>query len=64
MCGSPTNIQSHIVDIFKPSQPPLFIYPSYTQDLDHYNPHKRHKRESKQKKASHVNLALVPCEIH
>jgi hypothetical protein len=62
--GSPSNIPSHIVDIFKPSQPPLFIDPSYTQDLDHYNPHKCHKSESKQKIASRVSLALVPCEIH
>jgi hypothetical protein len=62
--GSPSNIQSHIVDIFNPSQPPLFIDPSYTQDLDHYNPHKCNKSESKQKKASRVSLALVPCEIH
>jgi hypothetical protein len=60
----PSNIPCHLVDILKPSQPPLFIDPSYTQDLDHYNPHKRHKRESKQKKASSVSLALVPCEIH
>jgi hypothetical protein len=57
-------LQSHIVDISKHSQPPLFVDPSYTQDLDHYNPHKCHKRESKQKKASCENLALVPCEIH
>jgi hypothetical protein len=63
-CGSPSNIPSHIVDISKPSQPPLFIDPSYTQDLDHYNPHKCHKRESKQKKTSRVSLAIVPCEIH
>jgi hypothetical protein len=49
---SPSNIPSHIVDISKPSQPPLFIDPSYTQDLNHYKPHKCHKRESKQKKAS------------
>jgi hypothetical protein len=61
---SPSHIPSHIVDIFKPSQPPLFIDPSYTQDLDHYKPHKCHKRESKQKKASCESLALVPCEIH
>jgi hypothetical protein len=62
---SPTasNIPSHIVDIFKLSQPPLFIGPSYTQDLDHHKPHKCHKRESKQKKASCESLALVPCEI-
>jgi hypothetical protein len=46
-CGRPSNIPSHIVDISKPSQPPLFIDPSYTQDLDHYNQHKCHKRESK-----------------
>jgi hypothetical protein len=57
--GSPSNIPSHIVDISKLSHPPLFIDPSYTQDLDHYNPHKCHKRESKHKKASHVSLALV-----
>jgi hypothetical protein len=63
-CGSPSITPSHLVDILKPSQPPLFIDPSYTQDLDHYNPHKCHKRESKQKKASRVSLALVPCEIH
>ena len=63
-CGSPSNIPSHLVDIFKPSQPLLFIDPSYTQDLDHYNSHKCHKRESKQKKAPRVSLALVPCEIH
>jgi hypothetical protein len=62
-CGSPSNIPSHIVDISKPSQPPLFIDPSYTQDLDHYKPHKCHKRESKQKRASSKSLALVPCEI-
>jgi hypothetical protein len=64
MCGSPSNIPSHIVDISKPSQPPLFIDPSYTQDLDHYKLHKCHKRESKQKKASYESLALVPYEIH
>jgi hypothetical protein len=63
-CGSPSNIPSHIVDISKPSQPPLFIDPSYIQDLDHYNQHKCHKREIKQKKATRVSLALVPCEIH
>ena len=62
--GSPSNIPSHLVDIFKPSQPPLFIDLSYTQDLDHYNPHKCHKRENKQKKVSCESLALVPCEIH
>jgi hypothetical protein len=62
--GSPSNIPSHLVDIFKPSQPPLFIDPSYTQDLDHYNQHKCHKRESKQERATHLSLALVPCEIH
>jgi hypothetical protein len=62
--GSPSNIPSHIVDISKPSQPTPFIDPSYTQDLDHYKPHKCHKRESKQKKASCESLALVPCEIH
>jgi hypothetical protein len=63
-CGSPSNIPSHIVDISKPSQPPLFIDPSYTQDLDHYNLHKCHKREIKQKRATGVSLALVPCDIH
>jgi hypothetical protein len=42
-CGSPSNIPSHIVDISKPSQPLLFIDPSYTQDLDHYHLHKCHK---------------------
>jgi hypothetical protein len=62
--GSPSNIPSHIVDISKPSQPPLFIDPSFTQDLDHYNQHKCHKRESKQERATRVSLALVPCEIH
>jgi hypothetical protein len=62
--GSSSNIPSHIVDISKPSQPHIFIDQSYTQDLNHYNPHKRHKRECKQKKASRVSLALVPCEIH
>jgi hypothetical protein len=46
MRGSPSNIPSHLVDIFKPFQPHLFIDPSYTQDLDHYNQHKCHKRES------------------
>jgi hypothetical protein len=55
---------SHIVDISKPSQPPIFIDPSYTQDLDHYNQYKCHKREIKQKRATRVSLALVPCEIH
>jgi hypothetical protein len=45
-CGSPSNIPSHIVDISKPSQPPLFIDRSYTQDLDHYNQHKCHKKRS------------------
>jgi hypothetical protein len=34
------------------------------QDLDHYNQHKCHKRESKQERATHLSLALVPCEIH
>jgi hypothetical protein len=63
-CGSPSNIPSHIVDISKPSQPLLFIDPSYTQDLDHYHLHKCHKREIKQKRATRVSLALVPCEIH
>jgi hypothetical protein len=61
---SPSNIPSHLVDIFKPSQPHLFIDPSYTRDLDHYNQHKCHKRESKQERATHLSLALVPCEIH
>jgi hypothetical protein len=61
---SPSNIPSHIVDIFKPSQPPLFIDPSYTQDLDHYNQHKCHKREIKQKKDSRFSLAIEPCENH
>jgi hypothetical protein len=51
--GSPSNIPSHLVDILKPSQPHIFIDPSYTQDLDHYNQHKCHKRESKQKRATH-----------
>jgi hypothetical protein len=46
--GSPSNIPSHLVDILKPSQPHIFIDTSYTQDLDHYNQHKCHKRESKQ----------------
>jgi hypothetical protein len=64
VCGSPSNIPSHLFDILKPSQPLIFIDPSYTQDLDHYNQHKCHKRESKQKKASRVSLALAPCEIH
>ena len=63
-CGSPSNIPSHLVDILKPSQPHIFIDPSYTQDLDHYNQHKCHKRESKQKRATHLSLAPVPCEIH
>ena len=62
--GSPSNIPRHLVDIFKPFQPHLFIDPSYTQDLDHYNQHKCHKRESKQERATHLSLALVPCEIH
>jgi hypothetical protein len=61
--GSPINIPSHLVDILKPSQPHIFIDPSYTQDLDHYNHHKCHKRESKQERATHLSLALVPCEI-
>jgi hypothetical protein len=52
-CGSPSNIPSHLVDILKPSQPHIFIDPSYTQGLDHYNQHKCHKRESKQKRATH-----------
>jgi hypothetical protein len=62
--GSPSNIPSHLVDILKPSQPHRFIDPSYTQDLDHHNPHKCHKRESKQLRATQLSLALVPCEIH
>jgi hypothetical protein len=62
--GSPSNIPSHLVDILKPSHPHIFIDPSYTQDLDNYNQHKCHKRESKQKRATHLSLALVPCEIH
>jgi hypothetical protein len=33
--GSPSNISKHIVDIFKPSQPPPFIDLSHTQDLAH-----------------------------
>jgi hypothetical protein len=63
-CGSPSNIPSHLVDILKPSHPPLFIGPSYTQDLNQYNQHKCHKRESKQERATHLSLALVPCDIH
>jgi hypothetical protein len=51
-------------DILKPSQPHIFIDTSYTQDLDHYNQHKCHKRESKQLRATQLSLALVPCEIH
>jgi hypothetical protein len=35
----------------------------YTQDLDHYNQHKCHKRESKQLRATQLSLALVPGEI-
>jgi hypothetical protein len=62
--GSPSNIPSYLVDILKSSQPHIFIDPSYTQDLDHYNQHKCHKRENKQKRATHLSLALVPCEIH
>jgi hypothetical protein len=62
--GSPSNIPSHLVDILKPSQPHIFIDPSYTQDLDHYNQHKCHKRENKLERATHLSLALVPCEIH
>jgi hypothetical protein len=49
--------------ILKPSQPHIFIDPSYTQDLDHHNQHKCHKRESKKERATHLSLALVPCEI-
>jgi hypothetical protein len=45
----PKNIPSYLVDILKPSQPHIFIDPSYTQDLDHYNQHKCHKRERNQK---------------
>jgi hypothetical protein len=62
--GSPSNIPSHLVDILKPSQPHIFIDPSYTQDLVHYNQHKCHKRESKQLRATQLSLALAPCEIH
>jgi hypothetical protein len=62
--GSPSNIPSHLVDILKPSQPHIFIDPSYTQDLVHYNQHKCHKRESKQLRAPSLSLALAPCEIH
>ena len=51
-------------DILKPSQPHIFIDTSYTQDLDHYNQHKYHKRESKQLRATQLSLAPVPCEIH
>ena len=51
-------------DILKPSQPHIFIDTSYTQDLDHYNQHKCHKRESKQSRATQLSLALAPCEIH
>jgi hypothetical protein len=47
---SPSNIPSHLVDILKPSQPPLFIDPSYTQDLGHYNQHKRHKKRASKRK--------------
>jgi hypothetical protein len=63
-CGSPSNIPSNIVDISKPSQPSPFIYLSHTQDLGHHKQYKCHKREIKQKRATHVSLALVPCEIH
>jgi hypothetical protein len=62
--GSPSNIPSHLVDILKPSQPPIFIDTSYTQDLAHYNQHNCHKRESEQMRATQLSLALVPCEIH
>ena len=62
--GSPSNIPSHLVDILKPSQPHIFIDPSYTQDLVRYNQHKCHKRESKQLRATQLSLALAPCEIH
>jgi hypothetical protein len=62
--GSSSNIPSHLVDILKPSQPPIFIDTSYTQDLVHYNQHKCHKRESKQLRATQLSLALAPCEIH
>jgi hypothetical protein len=61
---SPSNIPSYKVDIFKSSQPLLFIDPSYAQDLDHYKQHKCHKRESKQERATRLSLALEPCEIH
>jgi hypothetical protein len=54
--GSPSNIPSHLVDIYKPSQPPLFIDPSYTQDLDHYKPHKCHKRERASKRKPLVRV--------
>ena len=64
MWGSPSNIPSHLVDTLKPSQPHIFIDPSYTQDLVHYNQHKCHKRESKQLWATQLSLALAPCEIH
>jgi hypothetical protein len=62
--GSSSNIPSHLVDILKPSQPPIFIDTSYTQDLAHYNQHKCHKRKSEQLRATQLSLALVPCEIH
>jgi hypothetical protein len=60
----PKQHSSHLVDILKPSQPLIFIDPSYTRDLDHYNQYKCHKRESKQERATHLSLALVPCETH
>jgi hypothetical protein len=48
--GSPSHIPTHLVDILKPSQPHIFIDPSYAQDLGHYNQHKCHtKRASKRK---------------
>jgi hypothetical protein len=43
--GSPSNIPSHLVDIIKPSQPYIFIDPSYAQDLGHYNNTSATKRE-------------------
>ena len=49
--GGPGVVTCHPVDILKPSQLPLFIDPSYTQDLDHYNPHKCHKREEQAKES-------------
>jgi hypothetical protein len=49
------------------SSPPNHIYSlihPIHKDLDHYNQHKCHKRESKQLRATHSSLTLVPCEIH